>query len=184
MSPNFWTRADPGAEWAGVEFVAAAAAAAASAGPESPDLRALVQGVSNGRVIGHALRRSAPEQRLELEVVVDGDVVARGPADVFRQALLDEKLADGSCGFSIELPDSLQGAARLRFLVREAVSHAQLPVSPTLLVRDAVGKLLGRSDLRADVDGIGGAISEVSPAEGIAPARPAPGCHRSGRMAA
>lgn len=81
--------------------------------PES--VRTRVEGrleaVVDGRAVGWAWDPERPDEAVEVEVLVDGEPVASGVADVERPALLDAGVGHGRYGFDLQLPDRLGGAS-------------------------------------------------------------------------
>jgi hypothetical protein len=69
-----------------------------------------LEAVVDGRAVGWAWSPERPEDTLDVEVLVDGEVVARGAADVERPALLEAGIGHGRYGFDIQLPERLGGA--------------------------------------------------------------------------
>jgi hypothetical protein len=69
-----------------------------------------LEAVVDGRAVGWAWSPEQPEKTVEVEVLVDGEVVASGTADVKRPALLQAGVGHGSYGFDIPLPERLSGA--------------------------------------------------------------------------
>jgi hypothetical protein len=67
-----------------------------------PDGR--LEGVFDGIVVGWAYDWSTPDGRVEVDVLVDGEVVARTTADMPREPLVKEGMGDGRHGFYVELP--------------------------------------------------------------------------------
>jgi hypothetical protein len=65
--------------------------------------------VVDGRVIGWVWDPEAPEDRVEVEVEIDGDPVASGVADLDHPDLAEgrEGMSDGRHGFRLELPERL-----------------------------------------------------------------------------
>lgn|GEM_PF-2561421 len=80
--------------------------------PES--VRTRVEGrleaVVDGRAVGWAWNPERPEETVEIEVLVDGEVVASDAADVERPTLLEAGIGHGRYGFDIRLPERLSGA--------------------------------------------------------------------------
>jgi hypothetical protein len=64
--------------------------------------------VRDGIVAGWAFDWSDPSRRVEVNVLVDGEMVARTTADMPRPALVREGLGDGRHGFYVELPARLR----------------------------------------------------------------------------
>jgi hypothetical protein len=64
--------------------------------------------VRDGIVAGWAFDWSDPSRRVEVDVLVDGERVARTTADMPRPALAREGLGDGRHGFYVELPARLR----------------------------------------------------------------------------
>ncbi|MGC8475665.1 MAG: Hint domain-containing protein, partial [Acetobacteraceae bacterium] len=68
-----------------------------------------------------------------LEVLVDGGLVARLPADRFREDLHAAGIGDGRHGFSVSLPVPLSLDRRHEITVRRAADGALLPGAPRVL---------------------------------------------------
>jgi SGNH hydrolase-like domain, acetyltransferase AlgX len=81
--------------------------------PES--VRTRVEGrleaVVDGRAVGWARDPERPDEAIEVRVLVDGEPVASGVADVDRPALLAAGVGHGRYGFDLQLPDRLGDAA-------------------------------------------------------------------------
>lgn len=75
-------------------------------------------GVIGGEATGWCWRPSDPTERLEVEVVVDGLSVARGPARRRRENVARAGYGDGRYGFSIPLPAELADGGRHRIAAR------------------------------------------------------------------
>jgi len=88
----------------------------------------LLQGIGNGVALGWAADRTNPDARLSVALVVDGEIVAEGMADVPRPDLADMDLGDGAHGFLIELPPRLQTPARRRIVA--LAGPEQVPLTP------------------------------------------------------
>src|ERR1700730_8015195 len=84
--------------------------------PSAPAYEGILQGVGNGVALGWAANRADPATRRRVALVVDGEIVAEGVADVPRPDLADMALGDGAHGFLIELPERLQTPARRRIV--------------------------------------------------------------------
>ena len=89
-----------------------------------------------------------------LEVLVDGGLVARLPADRFREDLHAAGIGDGRHGFSVSLPVPLSLDRRHEITVRRAADGALLPGAPRVLEPVAVPDTLAvtRRMLAAAVD--------------------------------
>ncbi len=64
-----------------------------------------IDGMSGLTVFGWAFNKADPEERVEVVVLVDGEPVAEGMADKFRQDLLDAGIGDGKHAFEITIPE-------------------------------------------------------------------------------
>jgi len=91
----------------------------------SPATRAALQGTldrvtRDGWVSGWTWDPTTPEHRIELEILVDGEVVGETVAAGFRADLQAAGIGDGAHGFSFALPyDVLASRGTLRIAVRE-----------------------------------------------------------------
>ena len=72
-----------------------------------PVFRGRVECVRDGIVCGWAWQPEAPDNRVRLQVLVDGEVVARGTANKQRHSLADAGIGDGCHAFEIRLPKRL-----------------------------------------------------------------------------
>jgi Glycosyltransferase 61 len=66
-----------------------------------------LESVADGSALGWAYDPRSPRQRLAVEVLVDGEIVAETIADLPRASLADEGMGDGRHGFVVELPSHL-----------------------------------------------------------------------------
>jgi hypothetical protein len=96
--------------------------------PPPPAYEGILQGVGNGVALGWAADRTNPEARVPVALVVDGEIVAEGVADVARPDLAEMGLGDGAHGFLIELPEHLQTPARRRIVA--LAGEARTPLTP------------------------------------------------------
>jgi hypothetical protein len=88
-----------------------------------------LQGIARGTAIGWAWTPDTPWERLSVAVVVDGEIVAEGDADIQRKDLAKLGIGDGAHGFLIKLPESLQTPARRRIAVLVGAARTPLPAS-------------------------------------------------------
>jgi alginate O-acetyltransferase complex protein AlgJ len=90
--------------------------------------------VKDGRVKGWIWRPARPQERLELEVLVDDVVVARGCADRPRPDLCAAGIGDGAHGFLIDLPADLAIPSRRSIDLRTADTVERLVFSASYRV--------------------------------------------------
>jgi hypothetical protein len=96
-----------------------------------PAYEGLLQGVGNGMALGWAADRTSPDARVPVAIVVDGEIVAEGVADVARADLAEMGLGDGAHGFLIELPERLRTPARRRIAALAGAEQAPLTPAPS-----------------------------------------------------
>jgi hypothetical protein len=88
-----------------------------------------LQGVSNGHAVGFCWAPATPDERVRVAIVVDGELVAEGTADIFRPALAP--YGDGAHGFLIALPESLQAPGLHRVLALAGSEQIPITVTPS-----------------------------------------------------
>ncbi|WP_462321780.1 tetratricopeptide repeat protein [Halochromatium sp.] len=97
----------------------------------------------NGNADGWVFFPEQPQLRAEVEVLCDGQVVARGRADRLRADLEEAGIADGRCAFSVPIDPALLNGQRHQISVREQRSGQLLDGGPMPLPREASGSLGG-----------------------------------------
>jgi glycosyltransferase involved in cell wall biosynthesis/tetratricopeptide (TPR) repeat protein len=98
--------------------------------PASPPLHGHFDRIESGTAIGWAARGASDSQRLELELLMDGLVVARTVADEFRADVRAAGFGNGCFGFGLRLPEACFDGATHRIEVRERISGAHLDGGP------------------------------------------------------
>jgi hypothetical protein len=97
--------------------------------PSTPTYEAWLQGVGNGHVLGWCWNPVNPKERVQITIVVDGEIVAEGTADVPRPDLSEH--GDGAHGFLVPLPDSLKTPGRRRVLAFAGPTRAPITTAPS-----------------------------------------------------
>jgi len=108
----------------------------ASPEPAVPELHGHFDRVESGTAIGWAARGASDSQRLELELVVDGVVVARTVADEFRADVRAAGFGNGCFGFGLRVPESFFDGAPHQIEVREHASGTCLEGGPIPWIAD------------------------------------------------
>jgi hypothetical protein len=98
---------------------------------ESAPYEGALQGVGNGVALGWVVDRSDGDARVSVSLVIDGEIVAEGIADVARPDLLDAGRGDGAHGFLLALPERLQKPGRRTVLVLAGDERTPLPATPS-----------------------------------------------------
>lgn len=119
-------------------------------------MRGRLEGLKGRVAIGWAQDLAEPDQKLPIEILVDGVVAASGPADQFRQDLEQAGIGDGHHLFAIPIPRAFFDGRTASIAAREATSQAPLRnilsivLDPVLgqetqieVTRISGGKLLG-----------------------------------------
>jgi tetratricopeptide (TPR) repeat protein len=96
--------------------------------------------VTDAIATGWALDMANPAQRAVVEILDGTRVVARGPADEFRQDLLEAGLGDGKCMFNLKLSSELRDGAVHRLIARVANSPAGFGNAQEYKVRSSVAQ--------------------------------------------
>jgi SGNH hydrolase-like domain, acetyltransferase AlgX len=109
----------------------------ADAKPSSPRYDGIVQGIGNGRILGWAADRADPHARVAVTLVVDGELVAEGIADLERADLAGMDLGDGAHGFLIALPEHLRVPARRSILALAGPERVPIPLAPSFWQKPA-----------------------------------------------
>ncbi len=104
----------------------------------SPRYEGALQGVGNGVALGWLADRSDLDARVGVSVVVDGELVAEGVADIVRPDLASLELGDGAHGFMVALPERLQTPARHRILVLAGSDLTPVPAAPSFWHRPSL----------------------------------------------
>jgi tetratricopeptide (TPR) repeat protein len=110
------------------------AAPEAALGPASgPELQGCFEAIINGQACGWVLDPLRPEDRIEVELLCDGVVIARAHADREREDLAEVTLGDGRHGFRLAVDASLFDGQPHALSVRELRGQRLLPGSPQAL---------------------------------------------------
>jgi hypothetical protein len=111
----------------------------------APDLDGRLEAVVDGRAVGWVWDRKRPEETLEVEVLVDGEAVARGRGEVQRPALAEAGIGNGRYGFDVPLPERL--SEEKEHTIEVLAGPTRDEVSPSsefkTLVRDSSGAWQG-----------------------------------------
>ncbi len=97
-----------------------------------------MQGVGNGVALGWVADRLDLDTRVGVSVVVDGELVAEGVADIARPDLASLELGDGAHGFMVALPERLQTPARHRILLLAGPELTPVPAAPSFWHRPSL----------------------------------------------
>ena len=143
----------------------------------SPPVEGRVNIVKDGCIKGWAWCPGRPGERVEIEVLVEGMVVAHGRAEQQRPTLRDAGVGNGAHGFEIDLPPGLAVPGRRSIELRATATGEHLRVQ-RLLPGDHHKR---RAPLRADALRARPprARTNRQPGGGLGPAR-APGSQRVG----
>jgi SGNH hydrolase-like domain, acetyltransferase AlgX len=95
----------------------------------APHYEGCLQGVGTGQALGWCRRTSALAEPVRVTIVVDGEIVAEGLADIARPDLADS--GSEACGFLIALPEPLQASGRHRVLVLAGPEKTPLEAAPS-----------------------------------------------------
>jgi len=96
------------------------------------DVQGAFEAISGTRALGYAWDLSRPEHRLEVEILCEGRVVGRAPANSFRQALYASGIGDGRHAFSVPISYELFDAKPHWLTAREAHTGKSLTHGPHL----------------------------------------------------
>lgn len=88
-----------------------------------------LEAVADGGAVGWAYDPRFPRQRLALEILIDGEVVAETIADLPRPSLVAEGIGDGRHSFLVKLPPRLRDDATHTIAARLSTGEP-LPVPP------------------------------------------------------
>jgi hypothetical protein len=107
-APGFAGDSPPGDPWHGTTFTLDPQLSEVSQGalpaPEAIEQLGVLETIVDGHVFGWAYDPRSPWRRLELDVIVDGELVAQTVADLLRPSLTEGGIGDGHHGFVVELP--------------------------------------------------------------------------------
>ena len=123
-------------------------------------VRGDVNGTNQLTVRGWVFDALAPEERLTIDLVDDGTVVATARADRFRQDLLDAGIGDGAHGFEVTLPLRFADGETHRFdlVVQETAGVLR---ADGVTVGTMMPNLLTRRLLQTDPTGLGSTLAAV-----------------------
>lgn len=96
---------------------------------QAPRYEGYLQGVGTGHALGWCCKPSAPDEPIQVTIVVDGEIVAEGLADIARPNLASRW--EGARGFLIALPESLQAPGRHRILALAGPEKIPLEATPS-----------------------------------------------------
>lgn len=101
-----------------------------------------------------------PNERLEVEIFIDGELIVKTLANIFRQDLLDNGIGDGYCAFHVAIPNKFFDGIEHSVAVKEVVTGVLVTGSPKTFT---LKRLKGTVDF-CDENGIGGwAIDMTKP---------------------
>lgn len=109
----------------------ARSSARAAAGERHVSYEGMLQGIGNGVALGWVANRADVQARVQVALVVDGEIVAEGVADVARADLAEGDFGDGAHGFLLALPEQLQTPARRQILVLAGAERSPIPAAPS-----------------------------------------------------
>jgi len=101
----------------------------------SPPLAGHIDHADRHSLTGWAMDPARPGEPVELELVLDGEVVGRFPADKHRADLEQAGLGDGRHAFLVQIPGGLSPHADRTLELRRAGDGAAVPGSPVVLPR-------------------------------------------------
>src|SRR5688572_24864598 len=90
------------------------------------DVRGSLDTIDAGVAFGWAMSPAEPSRRLRVELWDGNDVIAMGDAALPRSDLIDGRIGDGHCAFSIRLPSALYDGAQHMIAARVAGSATAL----------------------------------------------------------
>lgn len=96
------------------------------------DVQGAFESVVGTRATGHAWDSGRPEHRLEIEILCDGNLVARALANSFRRDLYESGIGDGRHAFSAQVSYELFDAKPHWLTAREAYTGKALTHGPHL----------------------------------------------------
>jgi hypothetical protein len=120
------TRLEQGYRLDAVRRRLAARAGVAAAAAMSGELSGHVERVQDGMLEGWVMDSACPAAPVELEVLVDGAIVATLLANRYRPDLDRAGLAGGNCAFTVAMPADVTAHARIE--VRRAADGRSLPM--------------------------------------------------------
>lgn len=112
------------------------------------------EGVIEGKAYGWAWMPDKPHDRLEIEVIYNGEVMGRGTADLYRSDLKTHGIGDGHHHFRIPLSYELFDGHEHNIRLRLVCSGTEIPGSPYRvsfptsrpLLRNTIPRLLATSE--------------------------------------
>ncbi len=123
--------------------------------PES-EIQGRFEGIVNGQVCGWAIDPLRPEMRVDLEILCDGEPVARTRADLEREDLAEVALGDGRHGFRLTLDASLFDGRPHELSVRTLNGQQRLAGSPQRLQSEAPPARVRPADVQGAFEAISG----------------------------
>lgn len=94
---------------------------------KKPKIKGFFDGVHDGLAIGWVFCPSKPDTILTIEIIQGDSIIARAPANLFREDLFKADIGDGKHAFSIMLPSTAFEAAD--YQARECSTGKILPIS-------------------------------------------------------
>lgn len=110
--------------------------AKAPSGEDRPLFQGHVDTVQPDRVVGWAWNKNHPDERISVDLLIDGTVQATVRAEVFRKDLLDAGIGDGRYGFSLLVPDEAVSTGRSEFRVRFSGTDVDVDGTPVEIEMD------------------------------------------------
>ena len=124
--------------------------------PSESELQGRFEGIVNGQVCGWAIDPLRPELRVELEILCDGEPVARTRADLEREDLAEVTLGDGRHGFRLTLDARLFDGQPHELSVRVLHTQQLLSGSPRRLQSEAPPARVRPADVQGAFEAISG----------------------------